>query len=64
MTPTKRTHKQFYGEIYAISNDYIDFCGTRSFDWDAYGFGWIAYKNKEQAEAKGEIVEFPCKCAM
>lgn len=22
---------------------------------------WLAYKNKEQAEAKGEIVELPCK---
>lgn len=26
-----------------------------------YGTKWIAYKNKEQAEAKGEIVEMPCK---
>lgn len=27
------------------------------FDWDSYGTRWVAYKNKEQAEAKGEIVE-------
>lgn len=26
-----------------------------------YGKSWLAYKNKEQAEAKGEIVELPCK---
>lgn len=26
-----------------------------------YGIKWLAYKNKEQAEAKGEIVELPCK---
>lgn len=26
-----------------------------------YGKDWLAYKNKEQAEAKGEIVELPCK---
>lgn len=26
-----------------------------------YGTKWLAYKNKEQAECKGEIVELPCK---
>lgn len=30
-------------------------------DYQFYGSDWLAYKNKEQAEAKGEIVEFPCK---
>ncbi len=25
-----------------------------------YGTKWLAYKNKEQAECKGEIVELPC----
>ncbi len=29
--------------------------------YDTYGTKWLAYKNKEQAEAKGEIVELPCK---
>lgn len=29
--------------------------------YSTYGTKWLAYKNKEQAEAKGEIVEFPCK---
>lgn len=26
-----------------------------------YGKTWLAYKNKEQAEAKGDIVDLPCK---
>lgn len=29
--------------------------------YDTYGTDWLAYKNKEQAEAKGEIMELPCK---
>lgn len=28
--------------------------------YETYGTKWLAYKNKEQAEAKGEIVELPC----
>ncbi len=28
-------------------------------DWDDYGTKWLAYKNKEQAEAEGEILELP-----
>lgn len=31
------------------------------YDFDTYGIDWVAYKNKEQAEAKSEIVELPCK---
>ncbi len=31
------------------------------YPYDVYGIDWIAYKNKEQAEAKGELVELPCK---
>lgn len=31
------------------------------FNFFDYGTKWIAYKNKEQAEAKGETVELPCK---
>ncbi len=30
------------------------------YPYSAYGTKWVAYKNKEQAEAKGEIVELPC----
>ena len=28
--------------------------------YSGYGKTWLAYKNKEQAEAEGEIVELPC----
>lgn len=28
--------------------------------YSSYGRTWLAYKNKEQAEAKGEIVKLPC----
>lgn len=28
------------------------------FRWADYGKSWLAYKNKEMAEAKGEIIEF------
>lgn len=31
-----------------------------TFSYSDYGTKWLAYKNKEQAEAKGEIVELPC----
>lgn len=34
-------------------NEYADFSN--------YGKTWLAYKNKEQAEAKGESVKLPCK---
>lgn len=33
---------------------------SRFYPYSAYGTKWIAYKNKEQAESKGEIVELPC----
>ena len=33
---------------------------SRFYPYSAYGTKWVAYKNKEQAEAKGEIVELPC----
>lgn len=32
-----------------------------AFDYSFYGKTWLAYKNKEQAETKGEIVELPCR---
>ncbi len=34
---------------------------SRRMKWDNYGKTWVAYKNKEQAECKGELVELPCK---
>lgn len=30
-------------------------------NYSHYGKTWLAWKNKEQAEAKGEIVELPCE---
>lgn len=35
--------------------------GSIVFSFDNYDTKWLAYKNKEQAEAKGEIVELPIK---
>lgn len=29
-------------------------------DYSDYGKTWLAWKNKEQAECKGEIVDLPC----
>lgn len=34
---------------------------SRRMKWDNYGKTWLAYKNKEQAECKGEFVELICK---
>lgn len=59
-------------EGYAIGTYYKKFCNDKNeftplglFDarlfYSHYGKKWIAYKNKEQAEATGEIVELPCK---
>ena len=31
------------------------------FGWEDYGKTWVAYKNREEAERKGEIFEAPCK---
>lgn len=38
---------------YGIPNDTL-------YMYDDYGTKWIAYKNKEMAESKGEIIELPC----
>lgn len=29
--------------------------------FDTYGTKWLAYKNKEQAECKGTLIELPCE---
>ena len=34
---------------------------TCKFLYTDYGTKWLAYKNKEMADSKGEIVELPCK---
>lgn len=37
------------------------FCGIEhDYSIIDYGTKWLAYKNKEQAEANGEIMELPC----
>lgn len=60
------TH-DFRGEYCRKVPPYLDgFCyGWQGFGgfykYEDYGTKWLAYKNKEQAEAKGEIVELPCK---
>lgn len=55
--------------VYSKIEEYIDpitmrqftqLKGLRGLSYDNYGKKWLAYKNKEQAEAKGEIVELPC----
>lgn len=45
------------------NKEYFMFCygGKRDgLRFSVYGTKWVAYKNKEQAEAKGEIIELPC----
>lgn len=54
---------KFYGSSYwKIAKQYEDMlCSEHTgFKYSDYGTKWIAYKNKEQAECKGEIVELPC----
>lgn len=35
--------------------------GSYTYSYFTYGTIWLAYKNKEQVECKGELVEFVCK---
>lgn len=56
-------NKGFYGQIDEDTDDnalciHSDFM---PFVYRNYGTKWVAYKNKEMAEAKGEIVELPCR---
>lgn len=37
--------------------------GAGGYDYADYGTMWLAYKNKEQAEAKGEIAKWSCNKA-
>lgn len=53
-------HK-LYCKIYNNTRDLLGIGGNTYLDYSDYGTKWLAYKNKEQAEAKGEIVELPCK---
>lgn len=54
--------QRFYAKKYAKSDDVLDITETPcELPYSDYGKTWLAYKNKEQAECKGEIVELPCK---
>ena len=59
-------HKQVqpcYGKIMAKHDDTIYFSTTEGLQrvhWKNYGNTWLTYKNKEQAETKGEWVELIC----
>ncbi len=49
---------------YDIGIDTLSFTGVEEdpeLALSIYGTKWLAYKNKEMAESKGEIVELPCK---
>lgn len=47
-------------EVY-VSQFSIEFMYIHTFMISTYGTKWLAFKNKEQAEAKSEIIELPCK---
>ena len=65
-----KTVADYDGSMYSrkyyqsTESEYFD-CGTKgtlySFKYSDYDKTWLAYKNKEQAESKGEWVELPCK---
>ncbi len=49
-------------DLFAISHLHlVQGLGKTVIPYSGYGTTWLAYKNKEQAEAKGEIVELPYK---
>lgn len=53
-----------YREIDEVCDDCLVFAvgvNRMWFEYSDYGTKWLAYKNKEQAECKGEIVKLPCK---
>lgn len=58
VTPTNTG--EYYQKFYeSDENSFV--CGSLHYvfnePFEGYGKTWLAYKNKEQAEAKGEIVE-------
>lgn len=56
-------HGSGYWQIHGFAETHIHLNQGPSI-WVApkalYGKDWVAYKNKEMAEAKGEIIELPC----
>lgn len=56
----KEENQKGYAEIMSLSDDEIELHAHFFWfflDFSDYGTKWLAYKNKEQAEAKDEIVE-------
>lgn len=60
----RRDISHMYLIVYSVSEKGMELGAIMysSFDYlfKDYGKTWLAYKNKEQEEAKGEIVELPC----
>ena len=59
----ENTLENFYAQVRCNSSEkkYLKhYAGNAHLVFWTYGKTWLAYKNKEQAEAKGEIVELPC----
>ena len=55
--------KKNYYTVIANDKEYLDLESINSsllLDYSDYGTKWVAYKNKEMAESKGDIVELPC----
>lgn len=55
--------KSYYAEITAHCEDVFaiaTYLTISTHFYSDYGKMWLAFKNKEQAECKGEIVELPC----
>lgn len=53
-----------YDKIVKINDREVSFVfsvGQNIYSFIDYGKTWLAWKNKEQAEAKGEIMELPCR---
>lgn len=58
----KRGDKELYARVVGKKND--AFVCNHNSDWTplpyaSYGDTWVAYKNKEQAETTGEVIDFP-----
>lgn len=51
-----RQVKYEVGNSLCVREGYIKY----TLEYADYGKSWIAYKNKEEAETKGDILELPC----
>lgn len=51
---------RYYQKCKDFFNSFVAYADiSTKFHYSDYGKTWLAYKNKEQAEAKGEILELP-----